>query len=210
MNDIAQHQKQLQQFEADWLAHFNKIMADDVIDYPESMDTRGFLATHESELKTFETAVMADLETLRDLYRDKGIEVAKRLEGKRLSAEIHRLRADYQEKLQPYRDITSRVKLLILEIPPNRQHIEKLIADYEAEMNSAIDDFDKVVYDDFWGVDQHEKNLRQQVDRWEQLLKAVTDRLNAKETPSAQKAYDRGVQATLQMVMKEIKSILER
>ena len=210
MTGIVQRQEQLQQLEAEWLAHFNKIMADDVINYPESMDTRGFLATHESNLKTFEADVIAELETLRDLYRDKGVEVAKQLSGKRLSAEIHRLRAEYQEKLQPYRDITSRVKLLILEIPPNREHIEKLIADYEAEMNSAIDDFDKVVYDDFWGVDQHEKHLRQQLDRWEHLLKAVTDRLNSKDTPSAQKAYDRGVQATLQMVMKEIRSILER
>ena len=207
MND---YQAQLKQLEADWLTHFQKIMEDDKIDYPESMDTRGFLAMHETHLNELEAKVRTEVDNLRDKYRQMGVDAAKRIDGKALSVEIHRLREEYQSKLQTYQEIVSRVKVLLLEIPPNSQHIEKLIAEYEAEMNKAIDQFDSVVYDDFWGVDKHEKHLRQQLARWEHLLKAVNNRLNSPETPTAQKAYDRGVLSTLKMVMEEVKMILER
>jgi len=210
MNDIATFQARFQELDTEWLAHFEKIMADERIDYPESMDTRGFLAMHETKLNALNAEVIANLEAMRESYRQKGAEASTRLDGKALNAEIHRLRTEYQGKLQPYRELTSKIKLLQLEIPPNREHIEKLIANYENEMDRVITDFNNVVYDDYWGVDKYEKHLLQQLDHWEQLLKAVNARLHAPTTPPAQKAYDSGVQAALQMVIKDIQSLLER
>lgn len=209
MKSILYYREQLKALNDLWRDHFEKILADGVIKYAESIDTQRFLETQETALRMLEDQIVADIEALRTSYREKGALAKGQFEDRALSDEIHRLRGEYQEALIPYREMLSKIRVHLLEIPPNQAHIEKLIAEYRAEMDAKLDEFDEVVFDDFWGVNRHEKALRKQLDRWDHLLKAVNERLDA-PTTDAQKAYDRGMQSMLKLVITETNLLLKQ